>query len=830
MFGKLTEKIARAAGEQMDFGISTNQSEILAASESFLKYHSLSELFPYEGYDEEHQVYINKNSKGFIFEIGTFTGTNINVERELASLFKTVLPVGYNIQILCIASPKISYYIDNWQAYRIGASEELKEVSKKRAQYFKKKALANDDKVKVRDYRILVSCSVTNKTRNADILDVKATKKAVRGVLKGAGTGIGEIRPKELIQILDEIFNYDGSCNESDKSWNKYQDISSQIIDHCNQFKIGEDNITLDGKWEYRTYGVRKYPDKWSLSQMDKLIGDNLRDESNIPCPFIVSYGVHIVDSKLAKDGILFKANKLEAQASSVLGRWIPSLIREAQELGYARKKIESGEDRLVKTHYQVMLIDKPTRIQESEQVLYNLYNANAWGLKADQYICITNLLSFLPMSWGDGIQEDLSFFKKARTTISEEPIAMLPIRGEFKGTKTPGMLLAGRRGQVIWWWPFDTKGNYNICVIGEPGSGKSFFMQEFCSQLASLSGYVYVLDKGRSFEQFTLRNNGQFLDFNRKANLCVNPFSSIDKANPEAVEDSLAILAPIISQMAGLKQDTTDAEDNLIEEGLIEIWQDKQNDASIDDLIRWLISQRDNVTAEELAKKLFRYSEKGLYGKYFNGKANISFTEKIVVTELGDLAYKESLLLVVVKMMLLFISNQIILQGDRKTPKAVVFDEAWTLLKGKSGAKFIDELVRTIRKHGGSVVCGTQRVKDFFKNDASEAAYRFADYKVLFNQKADELQKLEQNGQISLSEEEKYVLTTLKTEPGQYAEMMIKGPRYSFPARLMVDNFSKVLYSTEPSEFDAVKELLDQGVNIKDAVTKVAERIYGEV
>ena len=275
----------------------------------------------------------------------------------------------------------------------------------------------------------------------------------------------------------------------------------------------------------------------------------------------------------------------------------------------------------------------------------------------------------------------------------------------------------------------------------------------------------MYVLDKGRSFEQFTLRNNGQFLDFNRKANLCVNPFSSIDKTNPEAVEDSLAILAPIISQMAGLKQDTTDAEDNLIEEGLIEIWQEKQNDASIDDLIRWLISQRDNVTAEELAKKLFRYSEKGLYGKYFNGKANISFTEKIVVTELGDLAYKESLLLVVVKMMLLFISNQIILLGDRKTPKAVVFDEAWALLKGKSGAKFIDELVRTIRKHGGSVVCGTQGVKDFFKNDASEAAYRFAEYKVRCNQKADDLQKLEHTGQISPQRKKKYVLATLKAD-----------------------------------------------------------------
>ena len=157
MFGKFSEKVAKAVGERTDYGISINQSEVLAEARRFLQWHSLSELFPYESYDEESGIYLNKKSKGFILEIGSFTGTNDNLEREISGIFKTVLPAGYNIQVMLFASPKIGYYLDNWVDARYQASEFLKEMASKRVEFFKKKALEGTGQARIRDLRIFVS-------------------------------------------------------------------------------------------------------------------------------------------------------------------------------------------------------------------------------------------------------------------------------------------------------------------------------------------------------------------------------------------------------------------------------------------------------------------------------------------------------------------------------------------------------------------------------------------------------------------------------------------------------------------------------------------------
>ena len=65
------------------------------------------------------------------------------------------------------------------------------------------------------------------------------------------------------------------------------------------------------------------------------------------------------------------------------------------------------------------------------------------------------------------------------------------------------------------------------------------------------LGGRVFVLDVGRSFEKTCYMLGGQFLEFSSRTDICLNPFSSIDVDNPEAVEDTLAMLKSVIQMMA---------------------------------------------------------------------------------------------------------------------------------------------------------------------------------------------------------------------------------------------------------------------------------------
>jgi hypothetical protein len=101
-------------------------SEYTKVSNDFLNYHSMSDLLPYESYDEAYEVFINERSYGFILEVGVFTGFSEELERELSGLFQSILPEGSSIQFLLVASQKIGNILQNWeQARKIESNSEI---------------------------------------------------------------------------------------------------------------------------------------------------------------------------------------------------------------------------------------------------------------------------------------------------------------------------------------------------------------------------------------------------------------------------------------------------------------------------------------------------------------------------------------------------------------------------------------------------------------------------------------------------------------------------------------------------------------------------------
>ena len=95
------------------------------------------------------------------------------------------------------------------------------------------------------------------------------------------------------------------------------------------------------------------------------------------------------------------------------------------------------------------------------------------------------------------GCVRDLQTLGKAKRTITRESQNMLPIIGEWKGQPTPGMILVGRRGQPFFWSPFGkalvqsedmvTSHNYNVCIAGSMGSGKSVLMNELMTNVLGI-------------------------------------------------------------------------------------------------------------------------------------------------------------------------------------------------------------------------------------------------------------------------------------------------------------------------------------------------------
>ncbi|MBA3814893.1 MAG: ATP-binding protein, partial [Alphaproteobacteria bacterium] len=335
-----------------------------------------------------------------------------------------------------------------------------------------------------------------------------------------------------------------------------------------------------------------------------------------------------------------------------------------------------------------------------------------------------------------------------------------------------------------------------------------------------------FVLDVGRSFEKTVKLLGGTYLEFSThplrgKSPICINPFSSIPSQDSEAASDALAMLKPILSLMAAPKEGTRDIEDTYLEQAIQDAWNKNKNATTITDVAKFLLKRPDPI-AVSLGERLHPYTERGTYGRFFNGPANINLSSRLVVVELEELKERKDLQSVVVQMVILQITNSIYL-GDRKTPSCLILDEAWDMLRGAQSGVFIETAARRLRKYFGGLVVGTQSINDFYANPGAQAAFDNADWMCLLSQKDESIELLKNSKRLAMDPSMERTLRSLRTEQGKYAEIMIKGPKGFAVGRLILDEFSKILYSTKADEFAAVQDLVAQGLSLKEAIQRIA-------
>jgi conjugal transfer ATP-binding protein TraC len=304
---------------------------------------------------------------------------------------------------------------------------------------------------------------------------------------------------------------------------------------------------------------------------------------------------------------------------------------------------------------------------------------------------------------------------------------------------------------------------------------------------------------------------------------VCINPFSAIPSQDSEAASDALAMLKPILSLMAAPKEATRDIENAYLEQAIQEAWRRRRNRATITDVAKVLLAHYDEV-AKSLGQRLHPYREKGTYGRFFNGPANIDLSSRLVVVELEELKERKDLQSVIVQMVILQITNSIYL-GDRKTPSCLILDEAWDMLRGAQSGVFIETAARRLRKYFGGLVVGTQSINDFYANPGAQAAFDNADWMCLLSQKDESIELLKNSKRLMMDPNMERTLRSLRTEQGKYAEIMIKGPKGFAVGRLILDEFSKILYSTKADEFAAVQDLVSQGLSLKEAIQRIARQ-----
>ncbi len=793
------------------------------------QFYNLSEFLPYESYDETTQLFFNQDSLGFVIETLPLVGASEEMQKEVSGLFQHVLPEESSLQIILWADPHIGDFCDTWQKAREGRSPIIENLAQKRSSFLKQQAFySKQSPYCLRTFRCFLAYTQSVESVNSIILaDVNRIKNQIQTTMEMLGLPVCIWQPENLLQTLNGLFNLDPARVNLEKiRWNKLQNLNEQITSPTTHLMVRSDGLSLNAhQVQVRAYQVRHYPDVWSLHAMGQLIGDEDRDFAQIPCPFLIHYGIHIPKQDKPKTKVLAKSTYVERQAYSPIGKYLPSIQREADELGFVRTQLGKGE-RIVQTQFNVILFAHENLLPTAEQILFNLYQSKEWRLEPTTFLHLPTFLSCLPMMWGEKGIKSLLRLGRLKTTLSTESANLLPLQGEWQGTKSPGMILSGRKGQIFTFCPFDNNaGNYNVSVVGRSGSGKSVFMQELMTSTLGLGGKVFVMDVGRSFEKTCSLLEGQFIEFKPKSplslnSLCLNPFSTISPYDEEAAQDALAMLKSVIMLMAAPTQGVDDVGAALIEQAMRETWKMYGQQCTITHIADWLLGHS-HKKAQDLGTMLSPYTQNGVYGRFFNGPATVNLDNPLVVVELEELKERQDLQAVVVQMMIINITNRMFL-GDRKTPFHIVFDEAWDMLRSNQSGVFIETLARRLRKYYGSLIVGTQSINDFFVNSAAQAAFDNSDWMCLLSQKKESIEQLKKSGRIALTPLMEAQLNSVRTKHGSYAEIMIYSSNGYAVGRLILDPYSGLLYSTKAEEYAAVQALRAQGLSVSDAIERL--------
>ncbi len=852
-----SSKIAALFGEN-NYSLETHQEHPL---QSWLRIPRLHTLLPYESYDPKSKLFYNKGSSGFVLLGMPLVGASLKDQGQIADFFRQDqnLPEGCSMQFMLFGSPRIDPYLAYWKRHRMGPM--FSKLAQRRAEFIGSKAYEDDINLLVRDFRVLISYTIPSHPKGSlEIEELTERRNSLVSALELMGMPIEVLDAEGLIQEVGNIINFHKTLIPEQKGWNKSESIANQIINSDMSYEVKADHVEInEGDYILKSYVpiVNEAPRGWAMGHMDRFIGDLLESNQGIPCPFFMHYGLYVEQNQAsAKLKATTKREALEGALMNRMHKWQANLQDQYEESKEVVEEFQK-KGRSVLTGLNMTIFCEKAQKSKVEQKLRHIWNSCGWQFTSARYDHLALLISSLPMMWTIGEKQEIAklglsksiigcgpalhSMGKAKETMTREAQNMLPLLAEWKGQQAPGMMFCGRRGQLFFWNPFShaflpnaknaqTNHNYNICIAGQTGSGKSVFMNELMTTILGVGGHVFVLDMGRSFKKTCHILGGQHIEFGMTSSLCLNPFSHIPLGDSKQEEDDrtemLGLLRSMFQVMAAPKTGTNDLQNAYLEQGIRDAWKRKKNKATVTDVQKYLKS-RSEQAAHDLGQMLFSFTKTGMYGRFFEGTANASFDRSLVVIETDDLRNQPELMAVIVQMMILQI-NQMMSKGDRVTPFAIIIDEAWNLLAGKDGAHFINGAMRTARKYKGAIVLGTQHLTDYFQEDcpAATAAFKSSAWKCILYQESDVVSSLKEHPDLKgfvESEWQEELLRSVHARVPHYSEVAIYGPEiHGVIGRLRLDTFSRLLYSTNPEEYQAIENHIKRGLSVERAVESV--------
>lgn len=819
---------------------------------------SLSQWLPWLAYDNETQLFLLEDQQpgqvgayGFAIELLPQTGATEQMWSMYQTLFTMAPREHTSVQLQLYASPSLDSFLQAFEqtgrgrqprtAQEAQALELMRKATERRIAFLRRGAteqLVGMLPYRFRNYRLMFSATVPAKgpdDREAQRAAASYRELCTR-TFQSFWMFARHAGPLELIAWSGEILNaaqrWSGTLPAF--GYNPLEPIRDQVLLPNASVQVHRDRLMMgtgSAQLAVRALTVARFPDEPTLASMAQLIGDPLQPMTGYPCPFLISYGARTLDFPGMRNTVQVRAARAAQAAGTPMARFMPEWAdkhRDWQLMQQAFNDNKGAADVLL----DVLLFDAPARIDDAAQAAHNVWRGAQFELVPNDTAHLSSLISALPMTLTRGLQEPLKKRKRLRRVTVYNAADMLPAIAEWTGVGAPLIACFGRCGQAQGFDPFAPRAvNYNGAIPAASGMGKSVVANELAAREWQRGTKVFIIDIGRNYERLARNVDGQYIQFTREAGISLNPFSMVTD-----IDEDIPLLKPLFAQMASPSRPLTDYENTQLGIILRQCWdsaaeQDRQ--PTITDVAEALkrACAQGGTTPEgeecdprlrDLGVQLFEYTEDGAYGHFFRGQANIDFTSDFVVLELEELRHWPDLQAVVLLILMQRIAREAYFRRDQR--KIVIIDEAWALLEGDNSAPFIEEAYRRFRRYNGGFWTITQNIRDYFKSDSTRAAYFSANWRITLRQKPESIADMLKAGEITLDAAELKAMESLTTVPGLYSELLIKCDSEYGIARMILDPYSLLLYSSAPEDFNAIAAYRNQGLSPHEAILRVLQ------
>lgn len=812
--------------------------------EAFQQFHHryhLSSLLTYEVYDPKTGLYWNKDTVGFMLVGAPATGLDESALASLDGLFREEQPTDAILQISLLSCADVETVLEQWSAAKFGSGdnerdEVFKLLAKNRAEYFaraKWESLYEDEPFLLRDYFLIVSYTLPNEvgqiTSDREAV-LQRTRQACQSVLDSSGIHCIDLKPSLFLRLVGGFLNPAQEAKHA-PSYDPLIPLDQQIGKKDMRLILAAGASTLEKQGERYSlmpFHVEQYPSVWPGTGNGELIGSFTNSVQRLPCHFLMTLTVLFPDNVSQIGMVKTKSTRAIQMAGTPVAKYNTTFEERKRDWLYVLDCMDKG-GAIVKGFFQINLIMKEGQERFVEEKVKSVFSNVGWKLTKTRFMPAQALQGGLPM--GVSVETRKMLLKAGHfpNLLTTTCTRIAPWMAEFKGNRTPVMLFTGRRGQLLFFDPFENRqGNYNLSCCAASGRGKSFVTQEWIMSILGFGGRAYIIDSGGSYENICELLNGEYIDVG-KGGLCFNPFSLCSESDREFFfHDQMPLLKSIFAEMASPDKPASAEEKAIIERAIIEAWDKKLSKATpsdVYDVLETIVAEDPTAAllAGSLRNRLRPYTRHGIYGVYFEGVNNVNLSNKFVVLELDALGPTPDLRAVVLFIIMMNITREMYLFGDKSVRKLAIIDEAWKLLGNGSAGDFIEEGFRVARKHGGSFMTITQSPADYYRSPVAKAAYDQSDFALFLGLKSETLSNCLANRY--LDENTAALIRTLTTVQGKYSELLIKSPQGMFVARFVVDPITSILYATQAKDLQFIREQRKQGQSVMDSVLAIHQR-----